>query len=139
GDGLMTSVARLEKSDAKSRVVVLLTDGRDNASLVPPLHAAEVAKALGVKVYTIGVGKKSGSILAFQQNPWTGDISWGEREITPEESVDEDVLKGIAEKTGGKFYRAENKKELEKIYEEINQLEKTEIETVVYARDAELF
>ena len=139
GDGLMTSVARLEKSDAKSRVVVLLTDGRDNASLVPPLHAAEVAKALGVKVYTIGVGKKSGSILAFQQNPWTGDISWREREITPEESVDEDVLKGIAEKTGGKFYRAENKKELEKIYEEINQLEKTEIETVVYARYAELF
>ena len=121
GDGLMTSIARLEKSTAKSKVVVLLTDGRDNASLVPPLHAAEVAKALGVKVYTVGIGKKSGSILSFMQN------------------VDEGVLGAIAEKTGGKFYRAENKKELENIYEEINQLEKSEIETVVYARYAELF
>lgn len=139
GDGLMTSIARLEKSTAKSKVVVLLTDGRDNASLVPPLHAAEVAKALGVKVYTVGIGKKSGSILSFMQNPWTGDVSWGEREIEPAESVDESVLGAIAEKTGGKFYRAENKKELENIYEEINQLEKSEIETVVYARYAELF
>ena len=139
GDGLMTSVARLEKSDAKSKVVVLLTDGKDNASLVPPLHAAEVAKALGVKVYTVGVGKKRGNILAFMQNPWTGDITWGEREISEEEGVDEKVLKSIAEKTGGKFYKAENKEELSEIYKEINQLEKTEITTVAYARYSEKF
>lgn len=139
GDGLMNSLARLEKSEAKSRVVVLLTDGRDNASLVPPMQAAEVAKTLGVKVYTVGVGKKKGEVLAFQQNPWTGEISWGEREIEPEEGIDENILRGISEKTGGRFYRAENKEQLENIYEEINNLEKTEIHTIAYARYAEKF
>ena len=139
GDGLMNALARLKMSDAKSRVVILLTDGRDNASVVPPVRAAEVAKSLGVKVYTVGVGKKNGKILSFQQNPWTGEISWGERDITPEEGIDEDVLKAIASKTGGRFYRAENKAELEKIYSEIDELEKTEIETIAYARYAEKF
>lgn len=139
GDGLITSLARLEKSESKSRVVVLLTDGADNASLVPPLQAAEAAKALGIKVYTIGVGKRSGSILAFQKNPWTGEISWGERPIQPDEEIDEKVLIAIAEKTGGRFYRAENKEELENIYEEIDQLEKTEIQTIAYSRYSEKF
>ncbi|MCQ2089746.1 MAG: VWA domain-containing protein [Fibrobacter sp.] len=139
GDGLMNALARLQKSEAKSKVVVLLTDGRDNASLVPPMRAAEVAQSLGVKVYTIGVGKKKGKILSFQQNPWTGEISWGERDITPEEGIDENVLKAIALKTGGRFYRAENKEELERIYSEIDELEKTEIETIAYARYAEKF
>ncbi len=139
GDGLMTALARLEKSDAKSRIVVLLTDGRDNASVVPPLHAAEVARALGVKVYTVGVGKKGGSILSFEQNPWTGEIFWGERNITPEEIIDEDILRKMAELTGGVFYHAENETELEKIYATIDELEKTEINTVAYARYAEKF
>lgn len=139
GDGLMNALARLQKSEAKSKVVVLLTDGRDNASLVPPMRAAEVAQSIGVKVYTVGVGKKKGKILAFQQNPWTGDISWGEREIAPEEGIDESVLKSIAEKTGGRFYRAENKEELENIYAEIDGLEKTEVETIAYARYSEKF
>ena len=139
GDGLMNSLARIKKSTAKSRVVVLLTDGKDNASLVSPLHAADVAKALGVKVYTVGVGKKKGKILGFQQNPWTGEISWAERDITPEEGIDEDMLRGIAQKTGGRFYRAENREELENIYSEIDELEKTEIETVAYARYSEKF
>ncbi|WP_369832747.1 VWA domain-containing protein [Fibrobacter sp. UWR2] len=139
GDGLMNALARLQKSEAKSKVVVLLTDGRDNASVISPVRAAEVAQSLGVKVYTVGVGKKKGKILAFQQNPWTGEISWGEREITPEEGIDESTLKEVAAKTGGKFYRAENKEQLEEIYSEIDQLEKTEIETVAYARYAEKF
>ncbi|MCK9181683.1 MAG: VWA domain-containing protein [Fibrobacteraceae bacterium] len=139
GDGLMTSLARLEKSNAKSKVVVLLTDGRDNASLVPPLHAAEVAKALKVKVYTVGVGKKSGSVLAFAQNPWTGEISWGEQEIPPEDGLDEGMLKQIASTTGGRFYRAESKDDLERIYSEIDKLEKTEIQTIAYARYSEKF
>ena len=136
---LFVALARLQKSEAKSKVVVLLTDGRDNASVVPPMRAADVAQSLGVKVYTVGVGKRNGKILAFQQNPWTGDISWGERDITPEEGIDEGVLKSVAQKTGGRFYRAENKEELEKIYSEIDELEKTEIETVAYARYAEKF
>lgn len=139
GDGLMTSLARLEKSEAKSKVVILLTDGIDNASLVPPLHAAEVAKALGVKVYTIGVGKRKGSVLAFAQDSWTGEISWAEREIPPENSLDEKTLKQIAASTGGKFYRAESKSDLETIYSEIDQLEKTEIQTIAYARYSEKF
>lgn len=139
GDGLMTAIARLQKSNAKSKVVVLLTDGKDNASLVPPIRAAEVAQSLKIKVYTVGVGKRRGQILSFQQNPWTGDISWGEREITPEEGVDESTLKSIAQKTGGKFYRAQNKDELEKIYSEIDELEKSEIETIAYARYSEKF
>lgn len=139
GDGLMTSLARLEKSEAKSKVVILLTDGIDNASLVPPLHAAEVAKALGVKVYTVGVGKRKGSILAFEQNSWTGEISWTERQIPPENALDERTLKQIAESTGGRFYRAESKSDLENIYSEIDQLEKTEIQTIAYARYSEKF
>lgn len=139
GDGLMNALARLQKSEAKSKVVVLLTDGRDNASVISPVRAADVAQSLGVKVYTVGVGKRRGKILAFQQNPWTGEISWGERDITPEEEVDESTLKEVAAKTGGKFYRAENKEQLEEIYSEIDQLEKTEIETVAYARYAEKF
>ena len=128
-----------DSSMSHLKVVVLLTDGRDNASVVPPMRAADVAQSLGVKVYTVGVGKRNGKILAFQQNPWTGDISWGERDITPEEGIDEGVLKSVAQKTGGRFYRAENKEELEKIYSEIDELEKTEIETVAYARYAEKF
>ena len=139
GDGLMNALARLQKSEAKSKVVVLLTDGRDNASVISPVRAADVAQSLGVKVYTVGVGKRRGKILAFQQNPWTGEISWGERDITPEEEVDESTLKEVAAKTGGKFYRAENKEQLEEIYSEIDQLEKSEIETVAYARYAEKF
>ena len=139
GDGLMNALARLQKSEAKSRVVVLLTDGKDNASVISPVRAADVAQSLGVKVYTVGVGKRNGKILSFQQNPWTGEISWGERDITPEEGIDETTLKAVAQKTGGKFYRAENKEQLEEIYSEIDQLEKTEIETVAYARYAEKF
>ena len=135
----MNALARLEKSDAKSRVVVLLTDGRDNASVISPVRAADVAQSLGIKVYTVGVGKKNGKILAFQQNPWTGEISWGERDITPEEGIDETTLAAIAQKTGGKFYRAENKEQLEEIYAEIDELEKSEIETIAYARYAEKF
>ena len=103
GDGLMNALARLQKSEAKSKVVVLLTDGRDNASVVPPMRAADVAQSLGVKVYTVGVGKKNGKILAFQQNPWTGEISWGERDITPEEGIDEGVWRSVADSTAPKI------------------------------------
>ena len=137
--GSRTAIGDLQKSEAKSRVVVLLTDGKDNASVISPVRAADVAQSLGVKVYTVGVGKRKGKILSFQQNPWTGEISWGERDITPEEGIDENTLKAVAQKTGGKFYRAENKEQLEDIYSEIDQLEKSEIETVAYARYAEKF
>lgn len=139
GDGLMASLARLEKSEAKSKVLILLTDGQDNSSLVPPMQAAKIAKALGVKVYTIGVGKSTGKALDFQHNPWTGELSWVEQEIRPEDGIDAVMLKELAEMTGGMFFHAENKTDLENIYEELNQLEKTEVETIIYSRYSEKF
>lgn len=138
GDGLMNALARLQKSNAKSKVVVLLTDGKDNASIVSPDRAAEVAKSLGVKVYTVGVGLKQGNILVPQAS-FFGGASWVEMPVPSEMSIDEDALKNIAGKTGGRFYRAQNKADLEKIYSEIDELEKTEIETIAYARYAEKF
>lgn len=139
GDGLMNALVRLQDSKAKSRVVVLLTDGKDNASEYPPTRAAEAAKALGVKVYTIGVGKKSGDELAFTQNPFTGSISWGSRPMAPEEGVDEDALRSIAQTTGGQFFRAQDDQELASIYDTIDKLEKTEIQSYNYAKYSEEF
>ena len=77
--------------------------------------------------------------MAFQRNPWTGDISWAEEPIPLENGLDERTLKEIAASTGGRFYRAESKEDLEKIYSEIDQLEKTEIQTIAYARYSEKF
>ena len=134
----MNALARLEKSDAKSKVVVLLTDGKDNSSMVSPDRAAEVAKSLWVKVYTIGVGLKDGTILTPQAT-FFGGVSWVEVPVPAEMGIDEESLKNIAQKTGGRFYHAQNKAELEKIYTEIDELEKTEIETIAYARYAEKF
>ncbi len=138
GDGLMNALARLKQSDAKSKVVVLLTDGKDNASIVPPDRAAEVARSLGVKVYTIGVGLREGNILRPQQT-FFGGVSWVEEPVPAEVGIDENALINIAKKTGGRYYAAQNKADLEKIYTEIDQLEKTEIETIAYARYAEKF
>jgi Ca-activated chloride channel family protein len=128
GDGLMNALVRLRGSQAKSRVVVLLTDGRDNASVYPPLYAAQLAKSLGVKVYTVGVGKKSGNALAFSSG-FFGGISWDMQSVEGEDAVDEASLQQIASLTGGAYFRAENQAELEKIYGTIDQLEKSEIDT----------
>ena len=139
GDGLMNALVRLQPSKAKSKVVVLLTDGKDNASEFPPKSAAEAAKALGVKVYTVGVGKQGGEALAFTQNPFTGSIGWGSRPIPPEEGVDEASLRGIAELTGGRFFQAKDKDELEEIYATIDQLEKTQMQSYSFAKYSEKF
>lgn len=139
GDGLMNALVRLKESKAKSRVVVLLTDGKDNASEFPPRRAAEAAKALGVKVYTVGVGKRSGDALAFTQNPFTGSIAWGSRPMSAEEGVDESALQEIADMTGGRFFKAEDQDELAEIYATIDQLEKTEMQSYSYAKYTELF
>ena len=139
GDGLMNALTRLQASKAKSRVVILLTDGKDNASEFPPRRAAEAAKALGVKVYTVGVGKKHGESLAFSQNPFTGELSWGTRNMGSEDEIDEEALTEIASLTGGRYFRAENKEELQEIYATIDQLEKTEIQSYNYAKYSEEF
>jgi Ca-activated chloride channel homolog len=134
GSGLSASVNRLRDLKSKSKIVILMTDGQNNAGKIPPLTAAEAAKALDVKVYTIGVGIR-GNAPFPRMNPFTG-----RKEYVPVPvDVDEPTLTAIAEKTGGKYYRADSSDTLRGIYAEIDQLEKTEVEVKKYVRRFELF
>jgi Ca-activated chloride channel family protein len=133
GSGLTTAVNRLRELKSKSKIVILMTDGQDNASKVPPLTAAEAAHALGVKVYTIGVGMRG-------EAPMPATDMFGRRGyqmVTVD--IDEDTLTKIADKTGGKYYRADNAESFEKIYAEIDKLEKTEATVKKYTQHKELF
>ncbi len=117
GNGLATAVARMKDSDAKSRVVILLTDGVNNSGEITPQTAAEIAKTYGVRVYTIGVG-------ANGEAPYPVVTPWGvELQNVPVE-IDEDLLKQIAQTTGGKYFRATDNTKLAEIYSEINKMEK---------------
>jgi len=118
GNGLATAVARMKDSDAKSRVVVLLTDGVNNRGEIDPATAAEIAKTYAIRVYTIGVGA-NGEAPYPVMTPWGPDIQNMKVEI------DEDLLKNIAATTGGKYFRATDNTKLAEIYAEINQMEKT--------------
>jgi Ca-activated chloride channel family protein len=118
GNGLATAVARMKDSDAKSRVVILLTDGVNNMGEIDPGMAAEIAKTYGIRVYTIGVGA-NGSAPYPVQTPWGIEL----RNIPVE--IDEDLLKGIADGTGGRYFRATDNTKLAEIYAEIGQMEKT--------------
>lgn len=138
GDGLMNALIRLKDSKAKSRVVVLLTDGANNAGELHPLRAADVARAMGVKVYTIGVGRTQGTTLAFRQN-FFGSIEWHEMPMPEEGGVDAPTLRKMAESTGGQFFMARDKDELAKIYETIDGLERTEIQSWSFTRYSEHF
>ena len=117
GNGLATAVARMAESDAKSRVVILLTDGVNNSGEIAPLTAAEIANTYGVRVYTIGVGA-NGTAPYPVMTPWGVDVQRVEVEI------DEDLLKSIAETTGGRYFRATDNTKLAEIYSEINRMEK---------------
>ena len=117
GSAIATSVNRLRESDAKSKIVILLTDGMNNRGNIDPATASELAKTMAIKIYTIGVGTEGKA--PFKMN---GRIFWTETHI------DEESLIQVAEKTGGKYYRATNKRQLEGIYEEINQLETSEVQ-----------
>ena len=118
GNGLATAVARMKDSDAKSRVISLLTDGVNNRGEVDPSMAAEIAKTYGVRVYTIGIGKE-GEAPYPVQTPWGPDVQMMKVEI------DEPLLKQIAAETGGKYFRADDNTKLAEIYGEIGQMEKT--------------
>ena len=134
GSGLSAAVNRLRELESKSKIVILMTDGQNNAGKVPPLTAAEAAKALNMKVYTIGVGIR-GTAPFPRTNPFTG-----RKEYVPVPvDIDEPTLQAIAEKTGGKYYRADSTDTLRKIYAEIDQLEKTEVEVKKFVRRYELF
>ena len=118
GNGLATAVARMKDSDAKSRVVILLTDGVNNRGEITPQMAAEVAETYGVRVYTIGVG-------ANGEAPYPVMTPWGPDVQNVKVEIDEDLLKQIAEATGGQYFRATDNTKLAEIYGQINQMEKT--------------
>ena len=132
GNGLATAVARLKDSDAKSKVVILLTDGMNNSGEVSPLMAAEIAKTYGVRVYTIGVG-------AMGEAPYPFMTPWGVQVQNVKVEIDEDLLKEIANGTGGKYFRATNNTKLMEIYNEINQMEKTRTTVDSFPVYSELF
>jgi len=135
GMGLSTAVNRLRDLKAKSKIVILMTDGVNNAGTVAPLVAAEAASALKVKTYTIGVGTRGMAPTPVGQNPFTGELVFRPQPV----DIDEDTLTKIADMTGGKYYRADNAENFRKIYAEIDSLEKTEAEIKKFAQHRELF
>ncbi|TAK35563.1 MAG: VWA domain-containing protein [Saprospiraceae bacterium] len=132
GMGLATAINRIKDSDAKSKVVILLTDGVNNAGYVKPLTAAGIAKEFEVKVYTIGVGTEGEALTPISRSS-DGRYVYGLARV----EIDEDLLTQIANLTGGKYFRATNENSLKSIYGEIDRLEKTKIEVTVLKRYSE--
>ncbi len=134
GMGLATAVRHLDKSDSKSKIVLLLTDGENNAGDLGPLTAATAAKALGVRVYTIGIGT-DGLVQSPSYQNANGSFAFATRQMT----FDTRLLEEMASITNGKFYRARSVSDLEEIYGEIENLEKTKVVTTSVRRTSELF
>lgn len=132
GMGLATSVNRLKDSDAKSKVVVLLTDGVNNSGFIDPLTATEAATQFGVRVYTIGVGRRG-------MAPYPVQTQFGISYQNMKVEIDEDLLQEIADLTGGQYFRATNNEALENIYQKIDDLEKSKIQVTVLTRETEEF
>lgn len=122
GNGLATAITRLKDSKAKSKVAILLTDGVNNMGQIAPETAAEIAKTYGIKVYTIGVGKM-GTAPYPSRDPW-GNITYVDVKV----EIDDAMLTQIAELTGGRYFRATDNEKLKEIYNEINKLEKSDVE-----------
>lgn len=138
GTAIATAANRLKDSAAKSKVVILLTDGANNAGDIPPQTAGKAASKLGIKIYTIGVGKKGQVPIPVQmKNPFTGQVV--NQVQMMESDLDEGLLEQIAVDTKGLFFRADNPEKLKEIYDEIDQLEKTEIKTTVHTSYEEKF
>ena len=135
GSGLTTALNRLRDLKSKSKIVILMTDGQNNAGKVPPLTAAEVAEALHVKIYTIGVGTRGTAPFPVGVDPFTGRKMYQQTEV----DIDEDTLQKISDKTKGKYFRADNTQALKKIYSEIDRLEKNEAEMKKFRQYQELF
>ncbi len=133
GMALANAVNRLRESEAKSKVVVLLTDGVNNRGQIEPLTAAEIAKTMDIRVYTIGAGKPGNALYPVE------DPVFGKRYVYIPNEIDEEVLRQMAKLTGGRYYRAQTEKMLEGIYDEISMLETTEIKVKEYVQYSELF
>jgi Ca-activated chloride channel homolog len=127
GDGLGLSVFHLRKSQAISKVIILLTDGINNTGSLDPLTAAEIAKKFGIRVYTIGVGSMGTAPYPFQ-------TPFGIQYQNVEVQIDEDLLKQIAQTTGGEYFRATNKQKLQEIYSKIDSMERSKIDVTRFSR-----
>ena len=134
GSGLATAVNRLKDSRAKSKVIILLTDGVNNSGFIDPKIASELAVEFGIKVYTIGLGSNGMAMSPIAIRP-DGGFQYGNVKV----EIDEALMKDIANKTGGQYFRATNNTKLEQIYEEINKLEKTDIEEFKFTNYDEMF
>ena len=132
GMGLATSVNRLKESEAKSKVIILLTDGVNNSGDITPITAAEIAETFGVRVYTIGVGSHG-------MAPYPTQTAFGIRYQNMKVEIDEEILQQIAEDTGGAYFRATDNEKLRSIYNKIDQLEKSKIEVKEYRKKHEEF
>ena len=133
GNGLATAINRLRESNAKSKVIILLTDGVNNQGQIAPMTAAEIAKAQGIRVYTIGVGSEG--MAPYPAIDMFGNLTFVNQKV----EIDEKVLKAISDMTGGKYFRATDKDKLKAVYNEINQLEKSKIEVTEHISYHELF
>ena len=133
GNGLATSVNRLRESEAKSKVIILLTDGVNNCGEIAPLTAAEIAEAQGIRVYTIGVGTEG--MAPYPAYDMFGEMTFVNQKV----EIDEETLEQIAEMTGGRYFRATDNDKLKAIYEQINQLEKSKVEVFNEVTYDELF
>lgn len=134
GMGLATAVNRLKDSKAKSKVIILMTDGVNNAGFIEPIMASEIAAEYGIKVYTIGIGTNGNALFPYAYAPNGGFLF----KMMPVE-IDQELMKQIAKKTGGKYFRAQDNSGLENIYNEINKLEKTKVEELKYVNYDEKF
>jgi Ca-activated chloride channel family protein len=132
GDGLGLAVERLRRHKARSKVIILLTDGVNNMGMIEPDRAADLAASQNIKVYGVGVGT-NGWAPVPQRNPFTGRIGWGRMRV----EIDEDTLRDIAERTGGRYFRATDQEALAQVYRAIDQLEKTKITEFRYLRYTE--
>ena len=134
GMGLATSVSRLKDSEAKSKVIILMTDGVNNTGYIDPQTAMKMAETEKIRVYTIGIGRNGTAPFPFK-DPFTGQTVLRDMEV----QIDEDLLKTIAKETDGEYFRAENNEELKKIYSSIDQLEKSKIKVSAYTPKQELY
>ena len=132
GDGLATAISRLKDSEAISKVVILLTDGLNNAGSVDPYTAAEIAKLYGIRVYTIGVG-------SYGTAPYPVQTPFGTQIQQMKVEIDEKLLTTIANQTGGKYFRATSNQKLDEVYQEIDKLERSKIEVTEFRRLHEEF
>ena len=133
GNGLATAINRLRESDAKSKVVILLTDGVNNRGEITPMTAAEIARAQDIRVYTIGVGTEG--MAPYPAVDMFGNITYVKQKV----EIDEKTLTAMADMTGGKYFRATDNAKLKAIYDEINQLEKSRVEVLEHISYHELF